>query len=130
MKEIIKIGSDYIFIGEGAAINDFSHLSAYKEAPITIGKNTIVGPFAMMNTGNHNYKSLKDTIQSQGHTKLPITIGEDVWIGARVTVLYGSNIPDKCVIGANSLVTRHNKLEMGCVYTGSPLKLIGKRRNL
>ena len=125
---IVKINESYILIGEDVAIGEFGHITAHLEAPIAIGKNTVIGPFVMMNSNNHNYGYINKLIRDQGHTRLPISIGEDVWIGGRVSILYGSIIPNKCVIGANSLVTRHDVLERGGVYVGSPLKLITCRR--
>ncbi len=37
---------------------------------------------------------------------LPVTIGNNVWIGAGVTILPGVTIGDNSVIGAGSVVTR------------------------
>jgi acetyltransferase-like isoleucine patch superfamily enzyme len=39
-------------------------------------------------------------------TRGPVVIGNDVWIGARVTILSGVAIGDGAVIGAGSVVTR------------------------
>ena len=36
----------------------------------------------------------------------PVTIGNDVWLGANVVVTGGVTIGDGCVIGAESVVTR------------------------
>ena len=36
----------------------------------------------------------------------PVTIGNDVWLGANVVVTGGVTIGDGCVIGAGSVVTR------------------------
>ena len=36
----------------------------------------------------------------------PVTIGNDVWLGANVTVLPGVTIGDGAVVGAGSVVTR------------------------
>jgi len=127
MRNVITIYNEFIFLAENVQIHDFGHLTAHEEAPITIGKNTLIGPFVMMNSNNHKYKLIDKLICEQGHTRLPIVIGEDVWIGGRVSILYGSTIPDKCVIGANSLVTRHSKLEKGGVYIGSPVRLLKRR---
>ncbi len=53
---------------------------------------------------------------------MPIHIGENVWIGANVTVLPGGTIGDNAVIGANSLVTKD--IPANTVAYGSPCKVI------
>ena len=55
----------------------------------------------------------------------PITIEEDVWIAANVTVTAGTRIARGCVIGANAVVTRDTK-PMG-IYMGLPARLVRLR---
>lgn len=54
-----------------------------------------------------------------------ITIGNDVWIGEGVTCLPGVDIPDGCVVGAGSVVTKG--LEPYAVYAGNPARLLRYR---
>ena len=54
-----------------------------------------------------------------------ITIGNDVWIGEGVTCLPGVEIPDGCVVGAGSVVTK--ALEPYAVYVGNPTRLLRYR---
>ena len=56
----------------------------------------------------------------------PIIIGEGCWIGQNVIVLPNVNIGDKCVIGANSVVT--NDIPSYSIAVGMPAKVI-KRYN-
>lgn len=51
-----------------------------------------------------------------------VIIGNDVWIGRSVFIMNGITIPDGCIIGAKSVVTK-NCLPYG-IYAGSPAKLI------
>lgn len=53
------------------------------------------------------------------------TIGNDVWIGARATILPGVSIADGAVIGAGSIVTKNvGPYE---IWAGNPARLIRKR---
>ena len=52
----------------------------------------------------------------------PITIGNDVWLGAHVTVMPGVTIGDHCVIAANSVVK--DDVPPHSVYGGTPAKLL------
>ena len=54
-------------------------------------------------------------------------IGNDVWIGDRVTILGGVNIADGTVVGAGAVVTRDT--EPFGIYVGIPAKKIGSRFN-
>jgi len=54
----------------------------------------------------------------------PVKIGNDVFIGAGVTILPGVTIGDKAVIGAGSVVTKDVAPET--VVAGNPAKLIKK----
>jgi acetyltransferase-like isoleucine patch superfamily enzyme len=35
-----------------------------------------------------------------------IVIGNNVWLGAKVTVMKGVTIADRCIVGANAVVNR------------------------
>ena len=59
--------------------------------------------------------------------KSSISIGNDVWIGRDVMIMPGITIPNGCVIGAKSIVTKD--CEPYGVYVGSPAKLIKFRFN-
>ncbi len=52
---------------------------------------------------------------------LPITVGNNVWIGAGVTVLGGVTIGDNTVIGAGSVVT--NSMPSNVLAFGIPCRV-------
>lgn len=54
-----------------------------------------------------------------------VTIGNDVWIGYRVTILPGVTIGNGAIIGACSVVTRD--VEPYAIVGGNPARLIKKR---
>ena len=84
--------------------------------------------------GERCYANFNLTLVATGHPvrpdlryqgaqySLPVHIGENVWIGANVTVLPGVTIGDNAVIGANSLVTKD--IPANTVAYGSPCKVI------
>lgn len=61
--------------------------------------------------------------RSHGPT-CPVTIGNNVWIGSRVTVLKGVTIGDNSVVGAMSLVTR--SIPADCIAAGNPARVISQ----
>ena len=65
-------------------------------------------------------------IHKQQNTVAPVNIGNDVWLGANVTVLKGSDIGDGAVIGAKALVK--GKIGTNRIAVGIPAKEIGERK--
>lgn len=55
---------------------------------------------------------------------LPISIGNNIWIGADVCVLPGVTIGDNCVIGAGSVVNKN--IPAGSLAVGNPCRVIRK----
>ena len=83
---------------------------------ITIGDHTKIGPDCHLVTAEHP----KDHMMRREHLVRgkPITIGEDCWLGANVTVLPGVTIGNRCIIGAGSVVTKD--IPNDSVYVGNP----------
>lgn len=56
----------------------------------------------------------------------PVTIGDDVWIGARVTILPGVTIGKGCIVGAGSVVTK--SLPDYAIGLGNPARVLKFRK--
>lgn len=56
------------------------------------------------------------------HVKGPVTIGSNVWIGDKATILSGVTIGDGAVIAANSVVTKD--IPAYTVAAGNPAHVI------
>ena len=52
----------------------------------------------------------------------PVTIEDDVWIGANCQILKGVTIGVRSVIGAGSVVTK--SIPADCIAAGNPCKVI------
>lgn len=115
----IKCFGGKIEIGQNVSINSKSFLNGC--GGLKIGHNTRIGTQSIMIASNHKFDD-PDVLFKDAITKKGICIGENIWFGARVTVLDGVNIADNIVVGACSLVTK-NLTEAG-VYVGVPVKRI------
>lgn len=117
----IKCFGGEIEIGHDVSINSKSFLNGCGD--LKIGNNTRIGTQSIMIASNHKFDDpevlVKDQITKQG-----IAIGENIWFGARVTVLDGVSIADNSVVGACSLVSK-SITEAG-VYIGIPAKKLEK----
>ena len=73
-------------------------------AKVSFGDNVFVAPHCGFYTAGH---PLDVARRNQGlEYARPITIGDNVWIGAEVCVLPGVSIGEGSVIGAGSVVTK------------------------
>lgn len=90
---------------------------------ITIGDNVKIGACCLlMDTDTHQLDYLERR-QGVGQIKsAPITIEDDVWIGAHTIVLKGVTIGARSVIGAGSVVTKD--IPTDCIAAGNPCKVI------
>jgi acetyltransferase-like isoleucine patch superfamily enzyme len=94
-----------IVIGEHSFINMFCTLNAIRST-ITIGNDVLIGPYVILHTTHHQFDRLDQPIRAQGYYGAPITIEDDVYIGANCTILGGVRIGAHSVIGAHSLVNQ------------------------
>lgn len=84
-------------------------------APISIGENGLLGPGVQLLTVSHPPRAADRMVtgwqpesgRSPYHTRAaPISIGNNVWIGAATLVMPGVDIGDNVTIGAGSIVTK------------------------
>lgn len=92
-----------------------------------IGENVMMGPDCLILTTSHNYSDTKVPMIEQGMAEeRPVYIGNDVWIGARVTILPGVKIGDGAIVGACTVVSKD--IEPYSVVVGNPARKIRDRR--
>ncbi len=92
---------------------------------VVIGKNVMVAAHCYILDVDHDFGAVDRPIMEQGLTIKPVTIGDDVWVGAHTVVLRGVTIGNGAVIGANSVVT-HDVPPLA-VVAGCPARLIKYR---
>ena len=74
-------------------------------SPINIGENTFIGPGTCLSCAGHPIYPSERIVEGISTSK-PITIENDVWIGANCTVFGGVTIGAGTVIGGGSVVTK------------------------
>lgn len=112
-----------IKIGANCSVNPFSVL--YGLGGLTIGNYVRIACHTVIVPANHIFDRMDIPIHRQGLTKEGILIEDDVWIGARVTILDGCRIGKGSVIGAGSVVTKN--VDPYSVVYGVPAKTVRKR---
>jgi len=116
----IEVG-DGVFIGRNtivyckngdirleAGVNLSSNCTVFSSNDLTVGTGTVVGGYSyLLSGGEYDPRDRTPFVDQSGmRTRGPLRIGADSWLGARVTVLDGASIGDRCVIGAGAVVTR------------------------
>jgi acetyltransferase-like isoleucine patch superfamily enzyme len=86
---------------------------------VSIGDHVAVGPHVEFMTHDGTGWLISDE-RGRRHHYAPISIGNNVYIGANTCILPGVKIGSNVIIGAGSLVNK--SIPDNCVVTGSPAK--------
>ena len=90
---------------------------------VDIGAHCMLANGCFVTDGSHRFDDPDRPVPWQGFTtKGPTVIGDNVWCGANVVVTSGVTIGRRCVIGANSVVTRD--LPPFSIAAGSPARVL------
>jgi acetyltransferase-like isoleucine patch superfamily enzyme len=92
---------------------------------VSIGSNVRIAVGVSIIAGSHVFEDASKPIHHQGMKSKGIIIEDDVWIGAKATILDGVTIAKGTVVGTNAVVTKSTKPYE--IYVGVPAKSIGKR---
>lgn len=112
-------GGGNISIGDHVGISGCTINSTTK---ISIGSHTIIGSGCLItDTDSHPISALGRRHGRKAISK-PISIGHDVFIGARSVILKGVQIGDCAVVGAGSVVTCN--VPSNSIVAGNPAKVI------
>ena len=89
---------------------------------LTIGNYCLFGEGVSIHDQNHVVGIGAEPIATRGFVAKPIAIGNNVWVGAKATILPGVSIGNNAVIGANAVVT-HN-VPANTIVGGIPARIL------
>ena len=117
-----------IRIGRGSCVNNGAVIIS-ERGEIDIGERVLIGP--ELTVLDSNFHAVDANARSGGATDSPgrVVIGDDVFIGQRVTILKGVTIGDRSVIGAGSVVSKD--VPSDAIAAGNPctvVRLLDKRQ--
>lgn len=97
-------GEARIRIGEGSFLNIGVMVAAAEL--VEIGAHCMLANGCFVSDAEHRYDDPQRPVPWQGFTsKGPTRLGDNVWLGVNVAVTSGVTIGERCVVGANSVVT-------------------------
>ena len=134
-------------LGENVTLFQGSHYIGRHDNPITIGADThiggngivsglgtvTIGQGCAISSGVQIYSITHDILKCASEpvidsvVKKPVTIGDDVWIGANAVILPGVTVGSHAIVGAGAVVTKD--VEPWMIVTGVPARPVRDRRN-
>lgn len=116
--ELVAADGGTLEIGARSLVNFGCNVVAFER--VTFGERCLIGPHCMiMDTGFHRVEPDR---RLDAPDTAPITIGDNVWLGARVVVMPGVTIGNDSVIGIGSVVT--NDVPPRSLAVGVPAKVV------
>ena len=112
-------GARNIAIGRGTFVNSFARFGVPK-SKVRIGRNVQIGPFVCFETVSHGLQY--EVGKGREDYYAPITIDDEVWIGAGAIITQGVTVGRGAVIAAGAVVTID--VAPHTVVGGVPAKLI------
>lgn len=108
----------YQAMGARLGPNTYSSGILFDPLFISIGANTIVGHGALI---------IPHAVEGERLAFYPISIGDNVTIGAYATLLGGVTVGDGAIISIGAVVTKGSRVGAGEVWTGMPARRAGIR---
>lgn len=111
-------------------IGSFSHVdrnsTIYGHGGVTIGRKCAIAAGTIIYSQTNQYGgSPKQPVVDQPVLRMPVLIGDDVWIGAGAIILPGVKIGTSAVVAAGAVV--RDAVSEGTIVGGVPARVIGER---
>lgn len=114
----INNGVGPVYIGDRSRIG----LGCVVIGPVTVGNDVMFAQNIVVSGLNHGYQDISLPPSLQAVETKPITIGDDVWIGANAVITAGVKIGKHAVIAAGSIVTKD--VPDFSIVVGNPARII------
>lgn len=121
--DVYIFNAENLTIGDNVSVHPMAYIEAY--GGVTIGDDVSIAEGATIMSVNHIFDDKSRPIKDQGVKKMPIVVGNNVWIGAKATILGDNVIGDGVIIGAGAVVTK--SIENNKIVAGVPAKVIKSR---
>ena len=110
----------HLIIGERCSISLHSRIVCYDS--IELGDRVVIAQYVTILDHDHSPVIKDNKLQLDRLVSKPVKIGDNVWIGDKVTITKGVSIGDNVIIGANSVVTK--SFPSNCIIGGIPAKIL------
>lgn len=111
-------------IGNNVSFQPMVYIEAY--GGVKIGDDVSFAEGSSLFSVNHGFKDTEVPIKDQALIPLPIEIKNNVWVGAKATILGGVTIESGCVVAAGAVVNKSTVPNM--VIGGVPATPLKERK--
>lgn len=123
-EDVYILNPSGLTVGDNVSIHPFCYLECI--GGITIGNDVSIAEGTSIISFDHNYENTSIPIKDQGITRKAISIANDVWIGAKATLLGGVTVENGAIIAAGAVVNADVKKYS--IVGGVPAKEIKTRK--
>lgn len=109
----------HVTIGENVFMN--FNCTILDVAPVTIGNRVMMANNVQLLTATHPL-DVQRRVYDLVEYGLPITIGDNVWLGGSVIVLPGVTVGKNSIVGAGSVVTKD--VPDNVIVAGNPARIV------
>jgi acetyltransferase-like isoleucine patch superfamily enzyme len=92
---------------------------------VEIGRDCLIAEMVSIRDHDHRFSRTDVPVREQGMIVVPVRIGDNVWLGSKVTVTKGVTIGDNVIVGANAVVT--TDIPPNVIAAGVPARVLGLR---
>ncbi len=124
--EFSVIKNAELIIEDGAFIGRGSLISVHQR--VRLGARALIAEYVSIHDNNHRTFDHTLPIQFQAFESESLEIGEDCWLGAKATLVKGSGMGSRCVLGAGAVLTK--KMPDHTVALGVPARWKDKKNHL
>ena len=107
-------------IGSNVSIHQMCYISA--AGGVSLGDDVAIAHAATIMSTEHSYSDPSVPIRDANSQAAPVTIANDVWVGAGVRILAGVSVGEHSVLGAGAVVVRD--IPPRSVAAGVPARVI------
>ncbi len=111
---------DYLSVNTGALID--------ARGGVTMGSGVMIGPNAVIVSSAHCFDRTDVPMTSLDHLMEPVSIGDDVWIGAQAFIRGGVTIGRGAVVAAGAIVL--DEVPDYKIIAGNPGRIVRDRRDI
>lgn len=124
MEDVYLYHPENMIFGSNVSIHPMCYIQA-STSGIKFGNDVSIAHGTTVIAESHTYADTEIPIKYQEMISNQIVIENNVWIGAKCTILNGIHVHEGVVIGANSVVT--HDIKSNVVAVGIPCREIKKR---
>jgi acetyltransferase-like isoleucine patch superfamily enzyme len=114
---------DKIIIGDNVSIHPMCYIDS--TGGISIGSDVSIAHGTTIMSTTHGYEDISEPIKDQEIHEKRTVIADNIWIGAKATILAGINISEGSIVAAGAVVT--SNIEKNKIVGGVPAKVIKDR---